>query len=290
MKKKSLLLLILMAFALLAFVGCDNNTVVSVEEDENVIGDTLVVGMSLDNAPFGWVQEEESEDTYPLADGSGFVGGYDIQIAKIIAEELDVDLQIVQYERGDLMGALEDGEIDLMISGVNPLETRADRVDFTDSYYDNEYVVIVMKDGAYADATSIDQFGGARITAQNGSYIYDELLPQMEGAKVLDPLTYHSDMRVALSNGVIDGYVTTLPEGMSATRLHPEYAMVTLTDEGCFDTDDEYSTVAIGVTKGRDVLLDAVNVVLHGISDEKRNRLMLNAIYAEPEDVDATEE
>lgn len=290
MKKKSLFLLILTAFALIAFVGCSGNTVVSVEEDEDAIGDTLVVGMSLDNAPFGWVQEEESEDTCPLADGSGFVGGYDIQIAKIIAEEMDVVLEVVQYERGDLMDALENGEIDLMISGVNPLETRADRVDFTDSYYDNEYVVIVMKDGDYANATAIDQFGGARLTAQNGSYIYNELLPQMKGATILDPLTYHSDMRVALSNGVIDGYVTTLPEGMSATRLHPEYAMVTLSEDGGFDTDDEYSTMAIGVTKDRDALLDAVNVVLHGISAEKRNALMLDAIYAEPEETADTEE
>lgn len=290
MKKKSLLLLILMVFALIAFTGCSGNTVVTVEEDEDAIGDTLVVGMSLDNAPFGWVQEEESEDTYPLADGSGFVGGYDIQIAKIIAEEMDVALEVVQYERGDLMDALENGDIDLMISGVNPLETRADRVDFSDSYYDNEYVVIVMKDGDYADATAIDQFGGARLTAQNGSYIYNELLPQMDGATILDPLTYHSDMRVALSNGVIDGYVTTLPEGMSATRLHPEYAMVTLSEDGCFDTDDEYSTMAIGVTKNRDTLLDAVNVVLHGISAEKRNALMLDAIYAEPEETADTEE
>lgn len=290
MKKKSLLLLLFAALTVVVFAGCSGGAAVSVEEDENAIGDTLVIGMSLDNAPFGWVQEEETEDTYPLGDGSGFVGGYDIQIAKIIAEEMDVAMEVVQYERSDLIDALEDGDIDLMISGVNPLGTRADRVDFTDSYYDNEYVVIVMKNGAYADVTSIDQFGGARLTAQNGSYIYDELLPQMEGAKIMDPLTYHSDMRVALSNGVIDGYVTTLPEGMSATRLHPEYAMVTFVEDDGFDTDDEYSTVAIGVKKDRDVLLDAVNVVLHGISGEKRTVLMDRAIYAEPDIEDDAEE
>lgn len=283
MKKKSLLLLFIMLFTAALCSGCNGADPVVTEEEEDALGDTLIIGMSLDNAPFGWIQEDETEDTYPLADGSGYVGGYDIQIAKLIAEEMDVNIEVVQYDRGDLLGALEDGEIDLMISGVNPLATRADRVDFTDSYYDNEYVVIVMKDGVYADATAIDQFKGARLTAQNGSYIYEDLLPQMEGAEVMDPLTFHADMRVALSNDVIDGYVTTLPEGMSATRMHPEYAMVTFTEDGRFETDEEYSSVAIGITKGRDELLDAVNAILHGISDEKRTVLMDRAIYAEPE-------
>ncbi|MBQ4091945.1 MAG: transporter substrate-binding domain-containing protein [Firmicutes bacterium] len=290
MKKKSLLLLVMLMFAVAALTGCGGSDPVVIEGEEDAIGDTLIIGMSLDNAPFGWVQAEETEDTYPLADGSGYVGGYDIQIAKIIAEEMDVKIEVVQYERGELMEALEEGKIDLMISGVNPLVTRADRVDFTDSYYDNDYVVIVMKDGKYANATAIDDFGGARLTAQNGSYIYDELLPQMAGAQVMDPLTFHADMRVALSNDVIDGYVTTLPEGMSATRLHPEYAMIAFGEEGNFETDEEYSTVAIGITKGRDALVDAVNIVLHGISDEKRTVMMDRAIYAEPEEADDEEE
>ncbi|MBR5329501.1 MAG: transporter substrate-binding domain-containing protein [Firmicutes bacterium] len=288
MKKKSLLLIVMMLFAVAALTGCGGSDSLSVTEEE-AIGDTLVIGMSLDNAPFGWVQEEETEDTYPLADGSGFAGGYDVQIAKIIAEEMDVDIEIVQYERGDLMEALEDGDIDLMISGVNPLQTRADRVDFSDSYYENEYVAIVMKDGKYANAVTINDLKGARLTAQKGSYIYDELLPQMDGVEGMNPLTFHADMRVALSNGVIDGYLTTLPEGMSATRLHPEYAMIVFSDEGGFDTDEEYSAVAIGVTKGREALLDAVNIVVHGISPEKRTVLMDRAIYAEPEEVEEEE-
>ena len=288
MKKRVLFLICMMIFVAAVFCGCDANTLP--EEEGDAIGDTLVVGMSCDNPPFGWVQPEEAEDTYALADGSGYVGGYDAQIARIIGEELGVEIELVQYERGDLMDALEDGEIDLMISGVNPLATRADRVDFSDSYYENDYVVIVLKEGKYATATGIDDFKGARVTAQNGSYIYDELLPQLEGAKVMPAMTFHQDMRVALNNDVIDGYVTTRPEGMSATRLHPEYAMIIFGTENNFETDEEYSTVAVGIAKGRDELLDAVNAVLHKISKEDRQAMMEKAVYAEPEDLDDDEE
>lgn len=288
MKRIFLLLFTLMA-TLLAFTACGEQSLPQTGEGD-AIGDTLRIGMSCDNPPFSWTQDAEAEDdsTLPLSNGDGYVGGYDVQVAKEIADQLGVNLEIVQYDRGDLIGAVEDGDIDLMIAGVNPLATRADRIDFTDSYYDNDYVVIVLKDGSYADVTKISGFAGARITAQTDSYIYTNLLPQMEDIKIMPGMTFHRDMRVALSNDIIDGYVTTRPEGMEATRLHPEYAMVTLDEDGGFETDSEYSSVAIGLAKGRDVLLAAVNGVLHKISDDQRSLWMERAVYAVPENYDDT--
>ncbi len=288
MKRIFLLLFTLMA-TLLAFTACGEQSLPQTGEGD-AIGDTLRIGMSCDNPPFSWTQDAEAEDdsTLPLSNGDGYVGGYDVQVAKEIADQLGVNLEIVQYDRGDLIGAVEDGDIDLMIAGVNPLATRADRIDFTDSYYDNDYVVIVLKDGSYADVTKISDFAGARITAQTDSYIYTDLLPQMEDIKIMPGMTFHRDMRVALSNDIIDGYVTTRPEGMEATRLHPEYAMVTLDEDGGFETDSEYSSVAIGLAKGRDVLLAAVNGVLHKISDDQRSLWMERAVYAVPENYDDT--
>ena len=287
--KRIFLLLFTLMVTIFAFTACGEQSLPQTGEGD-AIGDTLRIGMSCDNPPFSWIQDTEAEDdsTLPLSNGDGYVGGYDVQVAKEIADQLGVNLEIVQYDRGDLIGAVEDGDIDLMIAGVNPLATRADRIDFTDSYYDNDYVVIVLKDGSYADVTKISGFAGARITAQTDSYIYTDLLPQMEDIKIMPGMTFHRDMRVALSNDIIDGYVTTRPEGMEATRLHPEYAMVTLGEDGGFETDSEYSSVAIGLAKGRDVLLAAVNGVLHKISDDQRSLWMERAVYAVPENYDDT--
>ncbi len=287
--KRIFLLLFTLMVTLFAFTACGEQSLPQTGEGD-AIGDTLRIGMSCDNPPFSWTQDAEAEDdsTLPLSNGDGYVGGYDVQVAKEIADQLGVNLEIVQYDRGDLIGAVEDGDIDLMIAGVNPLATRADRIDFTDSYYDNDYVVIVLKDGSYADVTKISGFAGARITAQTDSYIYTDLLPQMDDIKIMPGMTFHRDMRVALSNDIIDGYVTTRPEGMEATRLHPEYAMVTLGEDGGFETDSEYSSVAIGLAKGRDVLLAAVNGVLHKISDDQRSLWMERAVYAVPENYDDT--
>ena len=287
--KRIFLLLFTLMVTIFAFTACGEQSLPQTGEGD-AIGDTLRIGMSCDNPPFSWIQDTEAEDdsTLPLSNGDGYVGGYDVQVAKEIADQLGVNLEIVQYDRGDLIGAVEDGDIDLMIAGVNPLATRADRIDFTDSYYDNDYVVIVLKDGRYADVTKISGFAGARITAQTDSYIYTDLLPQMDDIKIMPGMTFHRDMRVALSNDIIDGYVTTRPEGMEATRLHPEYAMVTLDEDGGFETDSEYSSVAIGLAKGRDVLLAAVNGVLHKISNDQRSLWMERAVYAVPENYDDT--
>ncbi len=286
MSKKTWISLILLCTVVLILTACGTQKDAPTEEEGDAIGDTLVVGMSCDNPPFGWIQEESGEDTVEIDGEDGFAGGYDVAIAKAIAEELDVDITVEVYDRSDLIKAVEDGDIDLLIAGVNPRDNRTERIDFSDAYYENEYVVIVLKNGAYANEVSIEGFQDARLTAQNGSYIYDELLPQIKNADIMPAMTFHKDMRVALNNNVIDGYVTTLPEGMSATRLHPEYAMIIFADGQGFETDEEFSSFAVGMAKDRIELMDGVNAAIASISPEERKVLMDRAVYAEPENLE----
>ena len=286
MSKKFFISLILFCTVVLFLTACGTQKDAPDEEGKDTVGDTLIIGMSCDNPPFGWLQEESGEDTIEIDGEDGYVGGYDAAIANTIAEELDVDISVKIYDRSDLIEAVEDGDIDLLIAGVNPLDKRAERIDFSDAYYENEYVVIVLKSGAYANEVSIEGFQNARLTAQNGSYIYDELLPQIKNAEIMPAMTFHKDMRVALNNNVIDGYVTTLPEGMSATILHPEYAMIIFNEDQGFETDEEFSSFAVGMAKDRTELMDAVNAAIATISPEERKVLMDRAVYAEPKDLE----
>ncbi len=292
MKKISLLLLVGLAVMTVFFVtACHSSSSVVQEEEQSLnLGDTLRVGMDCGYPPYNWTQEDDSNGAVPISNESGFANGYDVQMALLIGKALDIEVEIVKIERGNLIGALEDGDIDVMIAGVNPLESRADKIDFSQSYYDSEYVVVVMKDGDYANATAIDDFENARLTAETGSYIYDSLLPQMKDAVITDSLTYHMDMRVALAHDVIDGYVTNLAEGMSATRAHSNFAMITFNDGAGFETDDEYATVAMGVAKGREILVETLNDILDDISVSDRNVLMDDAIYHQPDEAEEVEE
>lgn len=293
MKKIALLLMILMMIcAAFVLTACSNNSSVVDEEEAGLdLGDTIKIGMDCDYPPFNWTQDDDSNDAVAISNESGsYANGYDVQMALAIGKALGVDIEIVKEDRSDLIDALENGDIDLMIAGVNPLESRADKIDFTESYYDCDYVAVVMKDGAYANATSINDFSGARLTAETGSYIYDSLLPQMDGVEIMDSLTYNLDMRVALANGVIDGYVASRAEGMSATESHSDFAMVTFNDDEGFETDDQYATVAIGVAKGKDNLVETLNDILDEISTTDRNKMMDDAIYAQPADLSQNDE
>ena len=95
-----------------------------------------------------------------------YAGGYDVEIAKKIAEGLGKELVIVKTEWDGLVPSLQSGKIDAIIAGMSPTEERKQTIDFSDNYYTSNFVMIVKKGGPYENATSIQDFRGAKITGQ----------------------------------------------------------------------------------------------------------------------------
>ena len=89
----------------------------------------------------------------------GYADGYDVRIAKRIAQELGMDLEIVKTEWDGLTPALLSGNIDVIIAGMSPTAERKLTIDFTDAYYVTELTVVVRKDSAYAAAASLADLG-----------------------------------------------------------------------------------------------------------------------------------
>lgn len=86
-------------------------------------------------------------------------------------------------------------------------------------------------------------------------------------------------MRVALETGIIDGYVSERPEGVSASAANENFTMVEFTDG--FQTSPEDTAIAVGVVKGSE-LREEINEVLATISEEERQELMDQAIINQP--------
>ena len=80
--------------ACLALMVCVTMTACGGSDSSSEEKTTLVVGMECNYAPFNWTVTEESDTTMPIENASGYADGYDVQIAKMIAEELGMDLQI----------------------------------------------------------------------------------------------------------------------------------------------------------------------------------------------------
>ena len=106
-----------------------------------------------------------------------------------------------------LVPALTSGKIDMIIAGMSPTAERKQEIAFSSSYYTSEPVLLVKKDSAYASAKSLDDFNGAKITSQQGVYLYD-LITQIPGAKKETAMGDFAQMRQALEAGVIDAYVS----------------------------------------------------------------------------------
>lgn len=121
---------------------------VSAEEPENPTG-TIRVGMECAYEPYNWTDiSGTSFGAVPIS-GEGkdglYANGYDVQIAKYVAARLGMNLEIYSIEWDSLLPALESGAIDAIAAGMSPTAERAAQIDFTDTYYESNLVVIIRK-------------------------------------------------------------------------------------------------------------------------------------------------
>lgn len=274
MRKKSLFLLVALMLVMVLAAGCGGGGEEAAEEE----GGVFRVGMECGYAPFNWTQVDDSNGAVPIDQSQEFAGGYDVEIAKRIAEGLGKELVIVKTEWDGLVPALVSGKIDAIIAGMSPTAERKETIDFSDIYYKSDLVMVVKADGPYVNATSIQDFKDAKITAQLNTFHYS-VIDQIEGVKKQAAMDSFPAMRVALESGVIDGYVSERPEGVSAEAANPVYKMVEFT-EG-FETSEEDTAIAVGLVKDSE-LKDRINEILAGISLEDQLAIMDKAIENQP--------
>ena len=79
-----------------------------------------------------------------------------------------------------LYHALTSGKIDAIIAGMSPTAERKKTIDFSDNYYKSNLVMVVKKGGKYEGATSIQDFKGAKVTAQLNTFHYS-VIDQIKG-------------------------------------------------------------------------------------------------------------
>jgi ABC-type amino acid transport substrate-binding protein len=107
---------------------------------------TLKIAMECAYAPFNWTQTTNTNGAVPIQGKNNlYANGYDVQIAKYIASELGMKLEVYAYEWDSLIPAVQSGSVDGIIAGMSPTEEREKEVDFTDCYYNSNLVVIYKK-------------------------------------------------------------------------------------------------------------------------------------------------
>ncbi len=267
--RKKLVAGLLVASSLLAFTACGAE-----ETTDNVFR----VGMEAGYAPFNWTQTDDSNGAVLINGSKEYAGGYDVEIAKQLAEDMGKELVIEKIEWDGLVPALNSGQIDAIVAGMSPTEERKQTIDFSDVYYTSDLVMLVKADGPYVDATTLEDFTGAKVTAQLNTFHYS-VIDQIPGVVKEEAMSDFPAMRVALESGIIDGYVTERPEAVSAQAANPNFKMVEFT-EG-FQTNPEDTAIAVGVQKDSPLTAE-INASLANISEEERVAIMDAAIVNQP--------
>ena len=243
-------------------------------------GSTLRVGMEAAYAPYNWQATEESEFTIPIENVSGaYADGYDVQIAKAIAEGLQMEPVAVKLEWDGLIEALGQGQIDVIIAGMTATPERQESIDFTEPYYVGTYGLMVQKGSPYENATSIQDFKGAAVLGQKDTLL-DTVIDEIEGVNHLSAVPSVPDQISQLLQGACDAITFDVGNIQSMTEAHPELVGI-IFDEG--KGFSEEVPVNIGLSKGQDDIVAQMNDILAGISEDDRQQIWAEAVERQPE-------
>ena len=271
---RKIIALVLAMVMCLGFAGCGAE-----EENENV----LRVAMECAYAPYNWTQTDDSNGAVPISGTNDFAYGYDVMMAKLIAESMGKELEIVKLDWDALVPAVMSGDVDLVIAGQSITAERLEVVDFSDPYFYASIVTLTKADSAYASAASVADLAGATCTSQLGTIWYDICLPQIPDANILTAQETAPAMLVALESGAVDLVVTDMPTALAATAVYSDMVLLDFTGtEGEFEVSEEEINLGISMKKGNTELLDAVNGVLGGLTVEDYEAMMADAIAVQP--------
>lgn len=264
--KKLLVLMMMLTLMLTAFVGCAKEateenvdaveavvegTEVSVEDKLSEIKakGVLVLGTAADYPPYEFHKE---------IDGKDAIVGFDIDIAKQIAADMGVELEIIDMKFEGLLPALTAGKIDLIASGMNPTEERKKSVDFSLVYYDPSQTMLVKSEMA-SELNSIESFEGKSIGVQKAT-LQEEVAADIFPNSSVKALGKIPNLIMELKTGKVDGLILATPVANSYAKGNDDISVngLDLGSEG---------GVSIAVEKNGGEFIEAINSTLTNLLD-----------------------
>ena len=281
---------LLAALMLLALTACGAGTTSPAQDANAPAGETAPsttessqfrVGMECAYAPSNWQESAATDTNVPVENVAGaYAEGYDVQIARILADQLGKELVIVKLSWDGLIDALNQGQIDAIIAGMMDTAERRESINFSDPYRETTYGLMVLADSPYLNATSIQDFSGAAVLGQQGTAL-DDVIEQIEGVDHLSPVGSVPDMISRLQQGTCDAIVINVENAQGYLASNPNFRLVTFDEGSGFTLPAKGSCV--GLRKSDTALLDQVNSILSGIDDDARAAMWQAAVDGQPQ-------
>ena len=270
----ALLMALMMILSLGAAAMAEEDTITLTDEDVaalSYLNGQLRVGMECAYAPNNWQESEASETNVPIENVPGaYAEGYDVQIARMIADQLGLELVVVKMDWDGLIEALNQGQIDAIIAGMADTESRKEAINFTSPYHETVYALMVNAGTQYENATSLADFNGASVLGQKDTAL-DWTIDQIEGVNHLTAVASVPDMIARLQQGTCDAIVINLENAPGYLASNPNFVVITFPEgEGL---DPGFRGACVGLRKSDDALLGLADAVLATIDQEQRDEL-----------------
>lgn len=212
----------------------------------------LKVGTSADFAPF---------EFHKMVDGKDQIVGSDVDMIHKIAETLDVDVEFMDMEFNAVLTALQQGKVDIAISGISATPERQKTFDFTMNYYNPPQKVVINKKNADV-YTSIDSLSKKKVGAQKGSIQETVVKEQIEDAQIVS-VAKVPNLIIELNQGSIDALV--VEETIAASYIAQNDELM-FADIDLVSSEDE--AYAIALPKGSTELQEELNKIVKGLVDD----------------------
>ena len=214
---------------------------------------TLTVALSPDFAPMEFVDTTKTgQDQYV---------GFDVTLAKYIADEMGLTLVIKPMSFDACQAAVQTGNVDMSISGYSVTAERAENYNLSDYYYagDNETEQVIITTAAKGGTFSAaEDFAGLTVGAQTASLQMNLCNEQLPDSAIIKEFSDIGTAVEALRNGNIDALAVAKGNGDAIIANNSEIAFSGFE----FVVSEEAENNVILLPKGADELTKQVNDIL----------------------------
>lgn len=240
--KKKILAVLTAAAMVMGLTACGSSS-----DGITVTDGVLTVATSPDFAPYEFYAIGE--------DGTPELAGFDMALAQYIADDMGLELEVVTMDFDGVLSEVQTKSVDIGMAGLSPDPTREDAMDFSDIYYYGGQSLVTVK----ANADTLNSFEACNkpdvsVGAQIGSIQMDLAEANSPDADIV-ALPKVTDIISELLSGKLDAAYIETAVAESYQKNYPELEIV-------LDVPYDVAGSAIGVSKGNEELLKAVNAAI----------------------------
>lgn len=185
--------------------------------------------------------------------------GFDIELMRAIADDLGLDLAVVNSGFDPITSglAMEAGDCDIAAAAITITEEREENIDFSDGYFSGDQSLLTTSDSGI---TTLADTAGRNLGVQTGTTGEQYANENASDAEIVS-FENPGDVILALTAGEIDAVLQDIVVNQSAADDNEGFVVVET-----FPTGEEYGFAV--QEEGSEALLEAVNESLQTVRDD----------------------